>query len=491
MIRHLADRLMKTGDIQRQSFLHFGTSICITVLGFLSTMAITHLAGSPDVPGGYFLFLSYVGIFSLISSGGLGGATVHRMADKNHQREVFSAFLILRIILLIGSSALVIIITPLLVDLSAAGLAPWLIGAIFVTCAADITGTWVYGTGRAGFIQISTLVNNLTRIIVQVLAILTGYGVGGLAGGVVAGIVAGTLFLLPMCGFGISRFTWSTVRDLLRFSFWSLLASGGMIIYGNIDTILLGYYASTSEVGLYRISLQLASFSLFTALALNTILYPKFVEWQRDTRKTWISQSLARAISYSLLLALPVCIGGMILGSRLLYFLYGSPYEAAGTALSLLLTTQVAYVFVFLWTMTLSAIGRPMDSAKSALIATIINIPLNLSLIPSYGINGAACAILITVLIHALCAGLFLKNYIRLAIDYRALRSISIAVLMMAGIAGIIRILTDWDHVILMAGTIIICASVYLAILMHLERGVDTALRKMMRDMGIILPEWM
>ncbi|PKL60484.1 MAG: polysaccharide biosynthesis protein, partial [Methanomicrobiales archaeon HGW-Methanomicrobiales-4] len=422
----LTDRLLRIGDVQRQSFLHFGTSITVTVLGFLSTMAITHLTGSPDIPGGYFLFLAYLGIFSLISNGGLGGATVSLMGSGGRQAEYFSAYLTIRIILLSGSIILLLLLGPVLVDLTAAGLVPWLMGAVVATAGVDIAGTWLYATGKAGYIQISSLINNLVRIMVQVLAILTGFGVAGLAGSVIAGLVAGSLYLIPFCHLISGRFMRKYAEELIRFSFWALLASGGMVIYGNIDTILLGYFGSTHDVGLYRITMQLASFALFSALALSTILYPKFASWQHDERRAWIAESLARAVSYSLLLALPVCVGGIILGDRLLYFLYGSPYQAAGFVLTLLLITQVAYVFVFLWTMTLSALGMPKRAAAPALIASVVNIPLNLLLIPVFGITGAGAAILITVLIHAVCTGRILSRYVGLIPDVRALRSICI-----------------------------------------------------------------
>lgn len=485
------NRLMRIGDVQRQSFLHFGTSVAVTVLGFLSTMAVTHLTGSPDVPGGYFLFLAYLGIFSLISSGGLGGAAVNYMSTEDQRDEYFSAYLTLRILLLAGSLLTLFLLSPVLVDLASIGLLPWLIGAVAVTSVADAGGTWLYGTGRAGYLQISTLINNLTRILVQIIAVLSGYGVAGLAGSVIAGLLVGTLYIIPQCRFRSQRFGIGHAEDLIRFSFWALLASGGMVIYGNIDTILLGYFASTTEVGLYRIALQLASFALFSALALNTILYPKFSSWQHDERRAWIERSLARALSYSLLLALPVCIGGLILGDKLLYFLYGSPYLAAASALTLLLAAQVAYVFVYLWTMTLSALGLPRVAAIAALIASAVNIPLNLLFIPVYGITGAAGAVLVTVIIHACCAGMYLKEHVRLTPDLRALRSICLATLIMAAfVAGFVTILPP-AHVILVATAVFLGGGIYLLTLIRLERGIDTALRRMMQEMGIVLPEWL
>ncbi|HWQ66123.1 MAG TPA: oligosaccharide flippase family protein [Methanospirillum sp.] len=484
---------MEIGDIQRQSLLHFGTSVIVTVLGFLSTMVVTHLSGTPEVPGGYFLFLAYFGIFSLISSGGLGGAAVTLMSTQGGARreEYYTAYLGLRSLLLVISVLLLLLFSPALIDLSASGLLPWLIGAVVAGSLADIVGTWLYSAGRAGYTQVSTLINNLVRIAVQVIAIICGYGVAGLAGSFIAGILAGTIVLIPFCRIRTAPCTWSTAEDLLRFSFWALLSSGGMVMYGNIDTILIGYYGSPVEVGLYRIALQLASFALFSTLALNSILYPKFALWRSDSRITWIQGSLARAISYSLFLAIPVCVGGTILGDRLLYFLYGSPYASAGPALTLLLLAQVAYVFVFLWSMTLGALGQPKKAAIPALIASAVNIPLNIVLIPAFGISGASLAVLITVLVHAICAGRALAPHFSLIPDIRAIRSILMANLVMGVVLLIMMALIPITHFLMAAAAVLIGALVYLATLVRLERGIDTALGRIMREMGIVLPEWL
>jgi O-antigen/teichoic acid export membrane protein len=141
--------------------------------------------------------------------------------------------------------------------------------------------------------------------------------------------------------------------------------------------------------------------------------------------------------------------------------------------------------------MTLSALDKPKSAAIAALIATALNIPLNLLLIPWFGIFGAAMAILITVIIHALCVAIRLKAYIPLTLDLRALRSICIATLTMACSVTVVVHLIPLNHFLLLAGVIFLGACIYFLILSRLEKGVDTALRKMMSEMGIIIPDWL
>jgi O-antigen/teichoic acid export membrane protein len=105
---------------------------------------------------------------------------------------------------------------------------------------------------------------------------------------------------------------------------------------------------SNTDVGIYRTAFQLTSVATFATLAFHTVLYPKISNWGAQGQITEIESSLARAWTYSLFLAIPTCIGGWILGEKLLYFLYGASFVAGAPALFFLLFVQVINVFMFL-----------------------------------------------------------------------------------------------------------------------------------------------
>lgn len=289
MLARILEKFLQIGDVQRQSLIHFSTSILTMAAGFLSTICITHWLGTPDTPGGFFLFLSYLGIFQLISSGGLGGAAVRLMNEKNYRDEYFSAFVVMRFILLIGSIAIIILMMPYLYDLTNVGLGIWLLAAVIISSLSDITGTYLYGTGMSGILQVTNLMNNLVRIGVQVIAVFLGYGIFGLAGSVIAGLVVGLLISFRYADFHLVRFDPVMMKNLMIFSAWAFFASGGMIVYTNADVILIGYYLTNADVGIYRIAIQLAYVGLFSALAISTIMYPKIVIWKREHNSALIA----------------------------------------------------------------------------------------------------------------------------------------------------------------------------------------------------------
>ncbi len=180
---------------------------------------------------------------------------------------------------------------------------------------------------------------------------------------------------------------------------------------------------SNADVGIYRTAFQLTSVATFTTMAFHTVLYPKISTWGAQDKSQKLKIPLARAFTYSLFLAIPTCIGGLILGERLLYYLYGASFTAGTSALYFLLLVQVVNVFMFLGTMSLNALNRPKDAFWITVIAAIANILLDLVLIPVLGITGAAIATLIAMTLNALGALILLSRIISIKFEYEPVKN--------------------------------------------------------------------
>jgi len=153
---------MNINPIQRQSLLSFGSLLAITSLGYISTFYFAHYLG-PAVLGSFFLFLAYYGIFDVIGDGGFGGAAVKRISEGNAQNEYFTAFFILRMILLCLSVIVFILISRFLTGIEKDGLLLWLIIGLVAGTMASVTSINLYGTAQVGIMQVSTLFNTLSK----------------------------------------------------------------------------------------------------------------------------------------------------------------------------------------------------------------------------------------------------------------------------------------------------------------------------------------
>ena len=475
---------MKISSIQRQSVISLSTTIALTVIGFLSTIYFAHTLG-PAPLGAYFLFLAYFGILNMVGDGGFGGAAVKRISECKEPNEYLSAFAFIRIVLLALSVSLLLVAEPYFKDLISSGVFFWLLLALIVSVFSSITGIGVYGAGKVGVYQISTFADALVRTLFQITAVFLGFGVAGLTGGFIGGLIAGGMMNLRYLNLKFVRFGLSHLKNLFGFSFWIFLTASGSLVFMYADTILIGFFMSNADVGIYRTAFQLTSVATFVTLAFHTVLYPKISNWGTQGQFAEIENSLARAWTYSLFLAIPTCIGGWILGDKLLYYLYGESFVGGVTALYFLLFVQVVNVFMFLGTMSLAALNRPKDAFWVTLIAAIVNVILDVLLIPIMGITGAAVATLFSMIINAVGALILLSGVISVKFEYGPVKNILYAAGFMGIVVLFIRVLLPLNQVIAVLAVVIIGALIYILVLFKLDQKIRDEIRDLSVNLGI------
>jgi O-antigen/teichoic acid export membrane protein len=481
---------MNVSQVQRQSLIAFGSTIAMTLIGFLSTVYFAHVLG-PAPLGVYFLFLAYYGVFNLVGDGGFGGAAVKRISEGNDRNEYFSAFVFIRVVLLALSITVLLCAEPYFTDITSSGIFFWLFLALIIAVFQNCASNGVYGAGHVGIHQLGILVELIVRVLFQVTAVYLGFSAAGLAGGFVGGLVALGIVNLWYLDLRLVRFRVSHIKNLSVFSFWIFLTSSGSLIFSYTDTILISFFMNTTEVGIYRTALQLASVGSFTTLAFQTVLYPKISSWAAQGKVTEIENSFARACTYSLFLAVPTCIGGWILGERLLFYLYGASFTEGIVPLFFLLLIQIVNIFMFLGTMSLNALDHPKDAFSITLIASLINILLNILFIPVMGITGAAIATLISMAVNAVGAYILLSRVIPVKIEYVPVKNILCA----AGVMGIflllIHFLLPLTHIAGVITAVIVGAVIYILVLFKLDREIHDEIRDICINLGITWPKWL
>jgi len=481
---------MRIDPIRRQSIISFSSTIALTIIGFISTMYFAHALG-PGIYGAYSLFIAYFGIFNLIGDGGFGGAAVKRISEGQEQNEYFSAFLVLRVLLLVVSVTALLTARPFFVDLDGSGMFSWLLLALIISVFASVTASGVYGTGKVGISQTIGTLSNISKVVLQVIAVFLGYSAAGLAGGFVAGMLAGGLMALWFLDLRLVRFGRMHLKSLFSFSFWIFLTSAGAMVFAYTDTILIGYFMGNTEIGIYRIAFQFTAAATFTTVALRTVLYPKISNWNAKNETKQIETSLSRAFTYSLLLAVPVCVGGWILGDKMLYYFYGASFAEGTTVLAILLLVQVVNVFMFLQTMSLNALDRPKDSFRVTAIASVINIILNLALIPVIGITGAAVATLITMTVNAALAHRALSRIIDVRLEKNPVQNILVATLAMGLFVLLFRWFIPLTNIAVVLLAVAIGGLIYGMILLKLDHGIHDELQDLSVQLGLSWPRWL
>lgn len=481
---------MNLDPVRRQSLISLISTLGLTGVGFVATMYFAHAAGAAAY-GVFSLFLAYYGIFNLIGDGGFGGAAVKRISEGREQNTYFTAFLFLRFVLLVVSVASVLALSEYLSADGNTAMILWLILALIFGVFLGVTVNGTYGDGMVGVSQMAGLLNNVVKVLVQVIAVFLGYGAAGLVGGFIAGMIVGGFFSFRFLRLRLARFTTPHLKNLFTFSFWIFLASSGAIVFSYADTILLSYFMTSADVGIYRIAFQFTTAATFTTLALHNTLYPKISRWHADGALDLVTLSLSRAFTYSLLLAVPVAVGGWVFGDRLLYFFYGAGFAAGAGALAILLLVQVVNVFMYLQTMCLNAIDRPRESFYATGTAAVVNILLDLALIPLFGIEGAAIATLVTMLVNAGIARYYLAKQIPVRLERGPLLHILLAAGAMALVVLAYRLIIPLTNVFVVLAAVALGGLVYGLLLLKADSGLHDEIRDLVVQLGAPWPRWL
>ena len=488
----ILSRILKISPVQRQSAISLFWQIAFTAIGFVSTMYFAHTVGEA-ILGAYFLFMAYCGIFGMVADGGFGGAAVKRISEGEEPDAYFSAYFLIRLIFTAAVLLILLTFREYFVDLNTSGMFIWLLLAMMVSIFGGSISAGVGGREKIGIRTTCAAIGNISRIIFQVIAIFLGYETAGLAGGAVAGVLVAAVIEFRFFDLHLARFKWRHIRSLSVFSFWLFLTSGGVLVFSQADTVLIGYFMENADVGVYRVTLQLTAVATFTTYALRTTLWPRVSRWGKSSEMDLVEESLSRALSYSLVLAVPVFLGGVLLGGKLLYFFYGAGFARGYPALAVLLAVQVVNVFQYFFTMYLDALNHPKESFKVTAVGVAANIMLNIMLIPVIGILGAAVATLVTMSLNVLLARRALSRIMVIRLEHKSLLNIVKASVVMGVLLGGYRLLVPLSNVWVTLVAVMGGGVVYGILILRLDRKMCDELRGIVEKIGLggLWPGWL
>ena len=197
------------------------------------------------------------------------------------------------------------------------------------------------------------------------------------------------------------------------------LLSAMQVILQYTDLVMIGLFLPSETVGLYRVAAQASLCVGFGLLAVNLVVSPQFARYHAMGDRAGLQHITTQSARLVLMLTVPVTVLFLLVAEPIVTLVFGDAYGGGGTALAVLAMGQLANAafgsVVFLLNMT----GHEGDTLKGLFIAVIANALLNLALIPSFGINGAAAATAVTLVLWNVL--LWRAVRMRLGIDSTAL----------------------------------------------------------------------
>ncbi len=225
-------------------------------------------------------------------------------------------------------------------------------------------------------------------------------------------IVALLIFLmLGLRGPKLQKLRFSLLRaKTLLVDSWPLLLSGmAIMIYMKIDQIMLGQMLGDDAVGIYSAAVRISEVWYFIPMMIVASVFPAILEAKKRDDGQYL-QRLQRLYDLMVRLSIVIALPMTFIATPLVVTLFGSAYAKSGPVLAIHIW---ASVFVFLGVASSQwfvAENRQILSFQRTLLGAVVNVILNLILIPPFGPIGAAVATVIAYAMAAFLADLLQKG---------------------------------------------------------------------------------
>jgi polysaccharide transporter, PST family len=204
-------------------------------------------------------------------------------------------------------------------------------------------------------------------------------------------------------------------RQLLKTSYPMLFSAIAVVLYMKIDQIMLGQILGDQAVGIYAAATRISEVWYFIPVVIASSITPMILKARQESHGLY-HQKLQTAFNGTVLAAYAISIAMSFFAAPLILHLYGSAYAES---IPILIVHIWASIFIFLGVIRgIWMIAEDLTGVyfQMTLLGTLVNVGLNMILIPRYGGLGAAIA---TVVAYAMASYLGCIFYPRLDVVYQ------------------------------------------------------------------------
>ena len=376
----------------------FIAQIVILIIGIATSIIIARVLG-PEGKGLYSLAILLPTLMATLTNFGISPATVYLTASGSYDRkQIFGNNILFSLVIGAISLTIGLVVVLFLKETLLPGLPmPLALVGMFV-------------------LPLTLLVENLQKIFIGMQKILTAnilsiiyfslslvfilIALFGFRSDVLGVLIASILSLLVatiMVVLWLNR-TLRGVRFSLNFPYIKSTLSYGLKAHlGNIlgflnlraDVFLVNFFINPTAVGFYSISVNIAEKLWLVSRASSTVLFPKVAAEKNEQKRKEFTPIISRTM---FLITVSGALILFFIVEKIIVLLYSPQFLSSVRPLQILLPGIAVGGADSILAHDIAGRGKPLVNSYISIIALIVNIILNISWIPKFGIEGAAWA---------------------------------------------------------------------------------------------------
>jgi len=366
-------------------------------LGLWVSVWVARYLGPEDY-GRFSFGIAFVVLFSPIATLGFERIAVRELVhDADRAHEVLgSAFAVRLVGGALACLAAVGVLQLVRPGDTAALTMVAIMSGVMVVQSLDVLDYWNQARMRARTTVLATSVAFLLFVAIRIALILNHAPLVAFAWAWAGEFAAGSLLLLvayrlekqPLPAWRPTR---ARVTQLLRDG-WPLLLSGAMVmIYTRIDQILLRQLAGERELGVYAAAVRMVEVWYFLPISIVAASFPSIVG-ARKVNEELLRARMQKLYRLHAMIAYTIALPTTLLAPWIVRVLYGPGYERAAPMLAVLVWALLFTSLGVVRGAFLLAMNWLWTYLVTVAAGLVVNVLLNLWLIPRYGGMGAVIA---------------------------------------------------------------------------------------------------
>ncbi|GAB3200554.1 O-antigen/teichoic acid export membrane protein [Pontibacter aydingkolensis] len=386
------------------------------VLGLFIGIWIARYLG-PEQFGKLNYGQAFVAIFSSLVNLGLDTTLVKEFVSKDfaENKLIGTGFLLRLYGAVVG--ILLAVLTALMLEFNTDQLSFLIITALSIGLifqAVDVIDLYLQAHLKS---RISVIIKNLSYLfssIFKVYLIIYNFPVIYFAIAIVFDLGLASILMLiysnKKLAINLKDWMWDLVvaKTLLKTS-WPLIISGlTVIMYMRMDQIMLKNYLGSFAVGNYSAAARVTELFFILPMVISNSVFPSLVKCKDDI--LLYRNRLIKLYSTLIYISILLSISILFFSNYIINILYGQQYQDAVSVLNIHIWSSI---FVFIGVASSQQLvleGRSSISLYRTVLGLATNLILNIILIPTYGIKGAAFATLVSYAVSSFFSNFLFKS---------------------------------------------------------------------------------
>ncbi len=185
------------------------------------------------------------------------------------------------------------------------------------------------------------------------------------------------------------------------------------MLFHKADVLMLAFFTNPATVALFHFATKITGYTDLPMNACSQVIYPELATSYRKNNETHLKRTYLKSILRLLALATPIIIAVMLFNKEIIKILSTDDYSSSSAVIIILLLGALIKPVGRVFGLLLDAMGKPKVNFQMLAFSLVVNVTMNLTLIPSLGIIGAAIATSTSIVLTVLVGQIRLRKWLR------------------------------------------------------------------------------